>query len=120
MSSSCEVTKQTIYRGEDIELVLFVEDGTGRPFALTTPATTEIEVKFLNADGTCLSKTLTGGEVVIVSEAGGEFKVTITSTESLLLQKGEDLDFAAHITKSSKLRIAPYINALDVYDPPCV
>jgi hypothetical protein len=117
---SSEIVKQTIYRGEDIELVLFVEDGTGRPFALTTPATTEINVKFLNEDGTCLEKKLSLAEVVIVSEAGGEYKVTIPSADTLLLQKGEDLDFAAHITKSSKLRIAPYINALDVFDPPCV
>lgn len=73
-----------VIRGEDASLTFFCVKQTGRPFPLT--GATELSMAFKNADGTTLTKTLSGTGITLVNAGGGEFAVGLSDAETALLK----------------------------------
>lgn len=107
-----------VIQGEDRDLILKIEDENDDPFVLT-PTPSEINAKFKATLGGCVSKTFTGGDVVVISEAAGKIKVTLAIADTDLLLAGEELDFQVDVTISGKLRTAKFKGLLTVEEKVC-
>lgn len=116
---SCELDVENsgfheITLGEDAALSFFCAKKTGRPYPLT--GATELTMKFKNADGTLLTKTMTGFGITMVNAGGGEFSVSITDTESALLLKGVRMDLELIADFSATRRKIKFKKALTVQE----
>lgn len=66
--------------------ILFLDQDTKLPFDLT--AASAIQAKFLNADGSFLTLSLSGGLSILSPAVLGQVQVTIEAAETALLQYG--------------------------------
>jgi hypothetical protein len=91
--------------------VYLMKKSTSEPLDLT--AATQIEAVFKKADDTLLTLNLSSG-VSRVSDLGGKFKVTLTTTNSALLKLDERQDFEVAVTFASSKYIVQFKECLDV------
>lgn len=115
MSCDCEVKNAgfvVVRKGEDASLTFFCVKQTGRPFPLT--GATELTMKFKNADGTDLTKTMTGLGISLVNAGAGEFAVSITDTESALLKAVDRVDVQLIADFGTTRRIINFEKAITV------
>lgn len=103
-----------IVRGEDYTLSIWVSDSDGVAYSLGVPD--EIEAKFYNSDGTVLTKKLTEGEIVIVSDPRGEVNILLSDTDTSELKVGTFQDFDVHIVNGDNNRIVKFKNLINVVE----
>jgi hypothetical protein len=84
---------------------------TNEPLDLT--AATQIEAVFKKSDDTLLTLNLSGG-VSRVSDLGGKFRVTISTTNTGALKQDEKQDWEIAITFASEKYIYQFKECLDV------
>lgn len=103
-----------LYQGEDLNLVirLLEDDENGEPFDVS--GASEILVKIPKADKTALVKTLSSGQVQIISGAAGKFNVTLTGADSLLLMVSDEVPVEITVIISGRAKIIQIIPALAV------
>jgi hypothetical protein len=112
----CEIVNpEIVYRGEDKTLLLKFKDSNEDPYDLT--GATEITVRFRKEDDSVLSKTLTGGGVVVISAEAGTAEVSLSDTETALLKTGERQSVTAYVDVSAIRRIADFPESLTIRDP---
>ena len=105
-----------VIRGEERELEFRIVDGDGNPLAVGAPA--EMVARFRNADDTILSKTKTGGGVLITNDDRGEFKVKFNEAESKLFDLVERKTMIIDRTIGTVTRKIRFLNALTVESDP--
>jgi len=89
----------TIVRGSDRDLKVLLRLSNGEPFDLNS--VTEITARFLDENGTAVEKTMTGGDISIVSPSGaGRIKISLDITFTGSLQLGERQDIELVIVRS--------------------
>lgn len=106
----------TVIAGEDRMMILRIVDKlTQEPFDLT--AASAINARFKNADQTVLIKNLTAG-VAIVSAPAGKISVSLSATETALLNVREnqsfEVEFVIGTGAVAKLTVVQFIEALTV------
>lgn len=107
---SPEQAKPTVIQGEDKALNVQLLDAMNQnaPVDLTNVA--EIEAIFLKADGQPLTKTLTGGGVVVSQPLAGRIRVLLSSADTALLaltQADRITRFELRFTIGGKTTIVP-------------
>ena len=91
-----------LVQGEDRVLEINLDTIENEPFPLGDP--NEITVRLEQEDG-ILEKTLTAGEVEIISDDRGEFKVTLDELDTASLKKGKDQSFEIVLENGLETRI---------------
>jgi hypothetical protein len=109
----------TIIQGEDKNIVVKIQQEDGDAYDLSS--VTEMEACLLNADGTTLTKTQTGGAITIVDSApqNGKINVRLEETETALLKKGEDLNMELVIDESGEKKILQFLAEITVLARVC-
>jgi len=112
-----------IIQGADKALaVRLSSESTGDPFDLSSA--TEIEARFLNADGSCQHYDLSTGGVTILSAGAGKFQVNLPAsgtsllaptdnTQDPLLYQGVEI----HVEIAGKETIINLPSTIDVQPP---
>lgn len=103
-----------VLRGEDRVLKFQTVDADGQPRPLGAPG--EIQMDFINEDGTVLEKKLTTSGVAIISDDRGEFSVSLDDTETTALKLVDREDLCAEITIGSNTRKVRFAKSLSVED----
>lgn len=77
----------------------------------------EIEVYTLNEDGSPLTKTLTGGGIVLNANEQNEFTFILEAAEGALLPTGL-ISFEAKLTKSSNSKVSrvQFLNVVEIIE----
>ncbi len=99
--------KQVVYQGEDRTLSALVKQSDGKCYDLT--GATEITAKFSGG----VTVTLTGAAITVVSAEGGSLDITVSDTETALMDTGTG-SFEVWIDVGTDRRIVQFINALNI------
>ena len=107
-----------IIRGSDREFTIRVtiesSCDSGAPFDLSSA--TEIKALFSNADGSVLTVTMTGGQIVILNGCAGKIKVSLTDLQTALLNVGEAQSFELEIHIGTVISIVQFVGSITIID----
>ena len=111
-------TTFSLFLGDAVTMNLsLIQDAPNNGVPVDLTSCTEIGVFLPNADGTISELTLSGGAVVVTSPAVlGQFKVSISTAVSLLLNEGVNQTFSVTFTIGANTFTIPYSQALSVYE----
>lgn len=103
--------------GEDVllDLKLINAKPPKDPFDLT--GVSEIVAKFLNADSSVLSVSLTGSAITVISAPGGHLTIALSAAQTALLNipaNNAYANFELYITIAGKLKIVQFPESLNV------
>jgi hypothetical protein len=104
--------KIPIIKGEDAEIDVFLKyKDTGKPVNLTGAT---VKAYLEKEDGTWLE--IAGGDITMISEVGGNFKITISNTNSALLKDGSEMSFEVEYNIGGVIRIVQFLKKLNISD----
>jgi len=107
-----------IIKGSDRTLRVTIRYTNGDPVDLTNKD--EITACFKKEDGTSLEVTLTGGAVVKVGNPLlGKIDITLTDTETSLLEASQKANFKVILDEGTTRDIVRFTQQIDIFEGDC-